>query len=275
MLTLSSGALTPLHVVTNGTRFTGGWLFGLGDELKLKGDFDGDGREDLLLRSGWGMSILRRNTSGQLESVNMSAFGTSLGGWVLASTDAVWGAGDFDGNGRTDLVLRSSSGLGLLTRDSVGALYPMNRVNFGTFLGNWNFGSDNQAVAFADFSGDGRTDMALYSPWGWGILSRNTSGGLYDLVMLQHGAWAGLWHIDGSNWVLGARDLTGNGRAELLVASAWGIGALQFYSGYGLWSEMAAPYEGLLGSWIVSPSSVYALGDFDGDGAAELLMQKN
>ncbi|WP_158501543.1 VCBS repeat-containing protein [Vitiosangium sp. GDMCC 1.1324] len=271
----TSGSVTTMHVVNYGTRLTGGWLLGSGDELKVKGDFDGDGREDLLLRSAWGMAILRRNNStGQLETVNMSAYGTSLGGWVLASTDAVWGVGDFDGNGRAELVLRSTSGLGLLTRDSTGALYPMHQFPFGTWLGNWNFGSDNTAPAFADFNGDGRTDMVLRSPWGWGIISRSSTGSLYDLAMLQHGSWAGYWHISNDNTVLGARDLTGNGRAELVLSSPWGIGALQYYSGYGLWSELTVPYNGLVSSWIISPNGVQAMGDFDGDGASELLMKK-
>ena len=62
-LAYADGALTTPALKPNGTRF-GGWLLNSADNLfRATGDFDGDGRAEILVSSPWGMGVLEKSGS--------------------------------------------------------------------------------------------------------------------------------------------------------------------------------------------------------------------
>src|SRR4051794_15905256 len=60
VLAFANNTLTCPALKPNGSRF-GGWLLNSGDNLfRETGDFDGDGRAEILVSSPWGIGILEK-----------------------------------------------------------------------------------------------------------------------------------------------------------------------------------------------------------------------
>jgi hypothetical protein len=78
----------------NGTRF-GGWLFASStDRIRGAGDFDGDGREEFLVTSPWGMGLLSL-LADSLWCPDLRSYGNTIGNWFLVAGDTVVGIGKF------------------------------------------------------------------------------------------------------------------------------------------------------------------------------------
>jgi subtilisin family serine protease len=160
------------------------------------GDFNGDGKSDIL----W------RNTStGQVTMWLMN--GTSMSTSATLATDPAWtvaGVGDFNGDGKSDILWRNTS-TGQVT------MWLMN----GATMTSWAsiIGSGNTAWTVAgvgDFNGDGKSD----------ILWRNTSTGQVTM-WLMNGAtmtsWASIIDAGNQAWtVAGTGDFNGDGKADIL-----------------------------------------------------------
>lgn len=103
-----------LMMAANGTRFDG-WLLNITDnQLGPVGDFDGDGRDEIIIFSPWGLGMLKLSGS-SFEVVMMAPNGTRFGDWLLNTADNWLGpVGDFDGDGRDEIMISSPWGLGML-----------------------------------------------------------------------------------------------------------------------------------------------------------------
>jgi len=212
-----------------------------------KGDFDGDGRSDIL----WFNKTARQHViwfmsgSNVLRSVMLSGLDT---GATLLTT------GDFDGDHKADL-LWFNRGTGQ---------YSIAFMNGGAQTSNVPIAAPNPGWEFegvGDFNADGKADILWVYP-----------GNLHTV-----------WFMNGANVLFGnmmqqpspgwsprqIADFDGDGIADVLWYHA-GI------NGYVIWfmtgqALTAKPSSGGLGS---APSSGYYLegtGDFDGDGKADIL----
>ncbi len=270
----------------SGTWF-GGWNFdAAANAIGPVGDFNGDGYLDFVITSDWGMGILTHSGTG-LRLLAAVASGTPLGGFLYErGTTAIAGVGDFDGNGTDDLLVvnrtGSSPGIAALSWTTMSTLTAILSHPSGTWFGSWNFDSRSNSIrAVGDFDGDGRDDFAITSPWGLGILTRSGAGSFSTLVALPNGTrLRGGWVYDSSTTqVLGrSEDLTGDGRDDLLfTGGTQGLGVIKLgRSPTRSWLQATdvVPFETLAGSWLLEDDDwISTLGDFDGDGAFDLVVE--
>jgi hypothetical protein len=207
--------------------------------LRTRSDFNGDVRNDLLLRHIPANSL----AMWMLDGTAISAGGLlGSSGSFTATTTA-----DFDGDGNSDVLLVDGAG--------TVAIWLMNgaAIKAGAILGTP--GGYNVAGA-GDFDRDGRAD----------ILLRDASGNL--AVWIMHGttisAGAVVGAAAGYN-VAAVADFSGDGRADILLRNASGTLAMWLMNGAAIGS----------GAVVATPSgyTVPGAGDFNGDGKADILLR--
>ncbi|MGW0390822.1 FG-GAP-like repeat-containing protein [Streptomyces sp. NPDC003042] len=193
-----------------------------GADLSHRGDWTGDGREDVVARIGDELWIYPNVGYGRLgERVPMRERPT---GWAHATPLAV---GDIDGDGQPDLVGRSANGL-YLHRGTVGTVPALPRDVVVLGGPEWK---DYEILAPGDVNTDGRAD--LWARGADGQLRQFLSAGAAALPAptVIHTAPAASYPLAGT-----VGDLDGNGHADLLLTTAPqdpATGDLQFLGGTG------------------------------------------
>jgi hypothetical protein len=142
--------------------FWGTWGTNASDTLAGIGDVNGDGRADLIWRSAWGMGINSRSATGAAVVLAGHPYGVWISGrWNFAASDSLPALGDFTGDGRTDLVIRSPWGVGLLAGTSTGPFSLITANPVFDLMGSWQVRAEDQFLPVGDFDGDGRKDLFL------------------------------------------------------------------------------------------------------------------
>jgi hypothetical protein len=232
-------------------------------------DFSGDGKADVL----W------RNTSGSLiewlmngSVITQSSFVTA--GGTPVNPDPSWsflGAGDFNGDGMSDMLWRNASGEiaeWQVNGTVIAGSGDLNAGGHAVFLGGaWN------VAGIGDFNGDGKAD----------IIWRNASGEVAE------------WQMDGST-IIGSGDLNAGGVAVAPTAN-WSVAGVGDFNADGnadlLWRDSSS---GALVEWLMKGSSIIGsgsvtlggtpvnpdpswhmveIGDFNGDARADILWRNN
>lgn len=205
-------------------------------------DVDGDGHADLLVddRRAEAIRLFRGVGHGGFEEPTMIA----VGGDPYRGMTLV----DIDGDGETDLVTPNPDHVSVLIGDGMGgfAQDKVLRPGFAPF-----------SVTAADFNGDGLTDLAAGSGEGAGALA------------LWYRSAAGVFRAGGDYELavgpqtLASADLTGDGRAEVIVTSYVGGQVAVLVGG-----DKPTLYR------IDSEGNPYGVttGDFDGDGRIDFVI---
>lgn len=165
------------------------------------GDFNGDGRDDIL----W------RNDNGTIYDMLGTANGgvTNNGDQSSITVGTAWhvaGIGDFNNDGRDDILWRNDN----------GAIFDMLGTSTGGFVNNGDNSSVNMPTSWhvagiGDFNGDGFDD----------ILWRNDSGAIYDMLGRANGAFVSNGdnssvNVDNSWHLASVADFNGDGRSDIL-----------------------------------------------------------
>ena len=259
ILTYNSGSLSSLMVAPNGSWF-GDWLYSSQvNHVVDIANFDGDpqGRDDLLITSPWGIGILTFNGSG-LTSLMAHPNGTFFGGWNFQSgIDRITGHGDFNGNGRQDVLLTSPWGIGILEFSS--ELERFNALMLapnGTAFGSWSFDSNlNRVGIFGDFDGNGSDDVLVRSAWGIGILKLSGST-LTSILAKANGTKFGSWTYNSkTDRIAGIGNFRGGtGAKEILITESSGMAVL-YWDGSTLKSVAKVSNGTKIGNWVLDPKN--------------------
>lgn len=214
------------------------------------GDFSGDGLDDLAWRAADGR-------------VWVSVAGTEPGWskpqrWGKLPPGTAWGSvrsGDFDADGRADLVIRNPlTGNWRLLASTGSSFAP------STIAGTWPTSVSWTDVVQGDFDGDGGTDLAGrdLATGTWSVSRGTPSGfdtrpwGTTGATVTLHAVHAADFDGDGRTDIVGRNPVTGNWRLFASDGAAFRRGEVR-----------AAWPAGI--SW-----SDITVGDFDGDGRGDL-----
>jgi hypothetical protein len=171
----------------------GYWNIGSADYVAAVGDFTGDRRQELLIRSPWGMGLLGMPAgSSTLRDLWGASHGTVISSrWTFRSSDWIGFAGRWTSSTYRGVVIKGADGLATLTWSAgapVTASIPATQhtpATGGFFLhrdgGFWAYGATNQLLAIGDFDGDGRDSLMIKSGWGYGIIGPSLSSSRWFL----------------------------------------------------------------------------------------------
>ena len=219
--------------------------------LRTLGDFNGDGKDDVLLRHADGRWRYYSMDGGNVLAGSGAASLTRDLAWQIA------GLGDFNGDGKDDVLLRKTDGRWYL--------YPMDGrtvlAGRGTVRLTWDLAW--QVAGIADFDGDGTDDVLLRHEDGrwhyYQMEGRRPLAGSGQASLPSDLAWQ----------VAGVGDFDGDGRADVLMRheeGRWhfhpmaGGAPIAGHGGVGLPQDLA---------WGVA-----GVGDFDADGRHDVLLRR-
>ncbi|MFE7274212.1 FG-GAP repeat domain-containing protein [Streptomyces sp. NPDC057623] len=168
------------------------------------GDLDGDRCNDVLVRLSSGALRAYRPACGKAPtpSTPYTSLGTS--GWN--QYDTLTSPGDVSGDGRPDLIARSSS---------TGAVYLYKGTGTGTLAArvklydNWR--TYKKVVGTGDLNGDGIGDLLAQDTANNLYRYHGTGKGTFGARVKVFAGWGASY-----NAVVGVGDITGDGKADLL-----------------------------------------------------------
>jgi len=212
------------------------------------GDFNGDGKADIL----WRNSSTGVVTMWLMDGTNMTSWAPIVGS---GNTDwTVAGVGDFNGDGKADILWRNSS-TGMVT---MWIMDGTNMTNWAVIVGAGN--TDWTVAGVGDFNGDGKAD----------ILWRNTSTGMVTMWIMDGTnmtRWAVIVGAGNTDWtVAGVGDFNGDGKADILWRnSSTGMVTMWIMDGTNMTRWAVVVGSGNT-DWTVA-----GVGDFNGDRKADIL----
>lgn len=109
VLRLGSGSLTREAIWEQGVR-SNGWLLNTADNwFGPVGDLDGDGSNEIVIRSPWGVGVVAYDIESGLFCQTLHPNGSRLGDWILNASNKLIGAGNLVGTSddRMELLIQA------------------------------------------------------------------------------------------------------------------------------------------------------------------------
>ena len=209
-----------------------------GYEMVATGDFNGDGRTDVVWADTSNNIYLWTSTRNGFVSQFVA---TNAAGW------SVVGAGDVNGDGYDDLLVYNPSAAALgwwLMKGPMVLSYHSQPVN-----STWKF------AATGDFNGDGMVDVIWTDP----------SNNVYLWTSIGRGFTSAFVARNGAGWsVVGSGDIDGDGRSDLIVYNP-------SPARLGWWLMKGAAVLSYHSQYTAGPDWQFAAsGDFNGDGKTDI-----
>ncbi|HEX2827759.1 MAG TPA: FG-GAP-like repeat-containing protein [Burkholderiales bacterium] len=216
------------------------------------GDYNGDGRTDVLWRNVNDGSVALWQMNGTRKESGV-VFANAL----PPSTRLVDSHGDYNGDGKSDILWRSADGA--VSMWLMNGTQTPSSVAVDTIGANWSL-----VDAHADYNGDGRSD----------ILWRLTEAPLLQVWLMNGTVLASFDAVAGldENWsIVDAQgDYNGDGRSDILWRNKL-TGAVQVFQMNGASREAAATVDTVGLDWRI----IDGHSDYNGDGRSDIAWRNN
>jgi uncharacterized repeat protein (TIGR01451 family) len=230
-------------VATNGALPSTSYKVGPGPESIGVGDFNRDGKLDLVTAIQGGISVQLGNGDGTFRpAVTYAANGTFPIGLVV---------GDFNNDGNPDVAVSYNNGLYVLLGNGDGSFQAS--VSYGSA------NADYSSLASADFNGDGNPDLVVMYDGSPAVFLGNGDGTFQSSAIVATG---GTYYDS-----LAIADFNGDGKPDLVclnTAYNGGVGVL-IGNGDGTF-QLPVNYT----DSSITYADAFVVGDFNGDGKTDV-----
>ena len=251
----------------NGT-FQGASTFQVGGSVAsflAVADFNGDGNVDAIVGDQSGaFDFFAGNGDGTFQPAVAS---TTQGSGPAA-------VGDYNGDGRPDIALATSSGIQILLNNGGGTFQSPLPVSSG--------GTNPAGIVSADFNGDGKLDLAVANSGDQTNQSQVQAGNVAILTGAGNGGFAlsNTYSAGTAPLSIAAADLNGDGKIDLVVADG---GVNTFGSSltptpgavYVLLNQGGGAFKSLANYTFGTFPIAVVLGDVNKDGKPDLVVLSN
>jgi hypothetical protein len=247
----------------------------------LQGDFDGDGTADIALTGGLGWNSIPLALGNGLGRASYHFLNVAGGAGpsfpsLAASSNVQAVAGDFNGDGRTDIALASGSGwtkVPLAMSNGDGTFTFVSVTNGAGSFPTWAQSGNAKLIA-GDFDGDGRDDLALTGALGWSTIPVAFSNGDGTFLVKNQSAGSFPSWTASSGAKVACGDFDGDGRDDLVVAGVSGWTNIRFAlsRGDGNFGVGPVPVNASFPVWATNPRARFLAIDVNDDGLADLTL---
>ncbi len=236
------------------------------------GDFNGDGKSDILWRNASGANYVWHLDGASLSGGVFNIVSQGL----LPSADATWtvaGIGDFNGDGKSDILWRKSDGTNYVWHVngaviSGGTLQVASQGLLPSVDTTWS------VAGIGDFNGDGKSDVLWRKADGtnyvWHVNGAVISGGVLQIV--SQGLLPG---VDATWSVAAIGDFNGDGKSDVFWRRSDGTNYVWHVNGSVISAGvLQIASQGLLPT-VDTTWSVAGSADYNGDGMSDVFWRKS
>ncbi|HEY8918880.1 MAG TPA: M64 family metallopeptidase [Chitinophaga sp.] len=243
------------------------------------GDFTGDGKGDLVVHYGNSISMYSSDGS-KMNHVFTGTERVNTGGssWQFKPGDKFYVA-DFDGDGKKDLYVFNSGDWG-----SYGPYFALLRSTGTGFdcvkrydktLEGWQMSAGDDFYV-GDFDGDGKEDFYIVNTTTWSTkyvgMMKAASNKMSFIKRYDNNLGAPGYWIMAKNDEFYVGDFDGDKKADLYMANLkdWTTNYVGMLKSTGATLNCIRVFNNTLPGWTMADNDQHLVGDFDGDGKADM-----